>query len=128
MEVLGFVPDDLREGRRLQAGALKRGAWARGALATAPGPAGRPASLVVPAGPRPGAQAVGGPAGQDPRVPLARAGGLRVPGPGVDVRPDRPGDRGGVRGHVPQGSRRPTPEGPGVDPASPRSPRPASGT
>jgi hypothetical protein len=86
---LGFVTDDLRGWRRLQAVALKRRGWVQRDLAE----------------------------GSDPGLPLARAGGVWLSGPGVDPGAHRPGQPGGVRRPRPPGARQPIAGRPGLDPA-----------
>src|SRR3954471_8124705 len=59
-----------------------------------------------------------GPEAIDPRTPLARAGGVRLPRPGLDLRPHRQGHRMGVRRPLPQGPCRPDAQGAALDAAT----------
>ncbi len=58
-----------------------------------------------------------GPTRVDPGIPLARAGGVRLPRSGLDLRPHRQGHRVGVRRPLPQGPCRPAAQGPPLDAA-----------
>src|SRR5262245_15785704 len=61
------------------------------------------------------AEALPGPEVLDPRTPLARAGGVGLPRPGLDLRPRRQGHRVGVRRPLSQGPCRPDTQGPALD-------------
>ena len=91
-----------------------------------PRPRRRPRGLAgasragAPAEALPGTEAI------DPRTPLARAGGVWLPRPGLDLRPRRQGHRGGVRRPLPQGPRQPVAQGAALDaPAADQAGHPA---
>ncbi len=68
-----------------------------------------------------------GPTRVDPGIPLARAGGVRLPRSGLDLRPHRQGHRVGVRRPLPQGPCRPLLK-PSAGRRKSRSSGPSSGT
>ena len=136
---IGLRPADWREWRRFRALYLKQRGWYQRDIAEAldvseearqplagPCPRRRPRGPARPPRAGPPAQALGRPKAPDPRVPLARAGGVRLPRPGLDLCPRRPGHRGGVRRPLPQGPRRRLLRGTGLDaPAADQAGHPA---
>ena len=120
MGALNFIPLDWREWRRSRAVLLKQQGWYQRDIGEALGVSeetvsrwlvrardGGPAALRTrPRSGRP--PKLSAPEKRlipefHPRVPLARAGGLRLPRPGLDLCPRRPGHRGGVRCPLPSG-------------------------
>jgi hypothetical protein len=128
MEAPSYNPADWREWRRMRALDLKQQGWRQRDIASVLAASevsvsrwlararrgGREALL---ARPRTGsaAEALAPAEEPDPGVPLAWPGGLRLSWPGLDLRPHRRGDRGGVRRPLPQGSRRAAAPGTTVD-------------
>src|SRR5512142_468679 len=114
MEATHPIPPECLEWRRFRALYLKRRGWIRRDIAEAldgtevalsgwlaRAPRRRPRGAAGAARTGSPAQALPGPAAIDPRTSLARAGGVWLPRSGLDLRPRRPCDRGGVRRPLP---------------------------